>query len=212
MPNWCENDLWISGPDVDVILEFVKTKGKELDKTYLFDFNEILPMPKELEDTAESSFDNLGMFALGGPDVENSFSWVLRDEKIIALGIKTLDELREHYRKTFPQTLERGAISLRAYQATGFTSWYHWCNANWGTKWNSANAQVRRQKSALLFKFDTAWSPPLPVIAALAARFPKHKFTHKYYECGGGFQGRVVYMKGVVKEQDSSKYSGRRGG
>ena len=44
MPNWCENRVDISGEPEDV-KKFMELVGKK------FDFQKIIPMPKELEDT-----------------------------------------------------------------------------------------------------------------------------------------------------------------
>ena len=42
----------------------------------------------------------------------------------------------------------------------GYSNWYDWCNANWGTKWNSCEAQSWDEEGAVVYKFDTAWSAP----------------------------------------------------
>lgn len=51
--------------------------------------------------------------------------------------------------------------------------WYSWNPANWGTKWNAYDYSVEPAPGDLCrVQFDTAWSHPVPVIAALAAKFP----------------------------------------
>tara|TARA_R100000742_G_C4270560_1_gene89281 strand:+ start:124 stop:609 length:486 start_codon:yes stop_codon:yes gene_type:complete len=51
MPNWCENEVTISGDKKEVkkFIKFVKSKKSA------FDFNKIYPMPKELEGTVSGS-------------------------------------------------------------------------------------------------------------------------------------------------------------
>ena len=51
MPNWCYNRVEISGEpeEMDEFRELVKSKKSA------FDFNEIIPMPKELEDSVSGS-------------------------------------------------------------------------------------------------------------------------------------------------------------
>ena len=62
----------------------------------------------------------------------------------------------------------------------------NWCVDNWGTKWNvDKDPDLNFNKDDTIC-FDTAWSPPIPVIAALAAKFPDVKFTLRYFE-GGNF-------------------------
>lgn len=67
----------------------------------------------------------------------------------------------------------------------GFESWYDWSIANWGTKWNSYDARPLENGMS----FDTAWSPPLPVIAALS-KLTQKSFILEYLEEGAGFIGR----------------------
>lgn len=44
-------------------------------------------------------------------------------------------------------------------------SWYHWCNANWGTKWDvsesDGNYIEEQNETSIRLYFDTAWSPPI---------------------------------------------------
>ena len=51
MPNWCENNVTISGDEkkVKAFIKFVTSKQSK------FDFNKIYPMPKELEGTVSGS-------------------------------------------------------------------------------------------------------------------------------------------------------------
>lgn len=67
----------------------------------------------------------------------------------------------------------------------------NWCVDNWGTKWNVDKDQDLNFDNEDTICFDTAWSPPIPVIAALAAKFPDLKFTLRYFE-GGNFIGGIV--------------------
>ena len=53
MPNWCQNNVTISGDEkkVKAFVKFVSSKQSK------FDFNKIYPMPKELEGTVSGSED-----------------------------------------------------------------------------------------------------------------------------------------------------------
>ena len=43
--------------------------------------------------------------------------------------------------------------------------WYSWCNEKWGTKWDACHVQITRDDEDYLeICFDTAWSPPTPVV------------------------------------------------
>ena len=48
MPNWCTNHLYIYGRGAEDAIAFMKSEKS------IFDFNRILPMPKDLEITSGS--------------------------------------------------------------------------------------------------------------------------------------------------------------
>lgn len=78
----------------------------------------------------------------------------------------------------------------------GAEDWYHWNCDNWGTKWNARAISLKDNGNSLEFEFDTAWSPPIPIIQKLSKLFPDLKLTLTYAESGMGFAGREVYEKG----------------
>ena len=83
------------------------------------------------------------------------------------------------------------------------TFWYNWNCKNWGTKWNACESDVDGPYPTLLtIKFQTAWSPPEPVISALSKKYPKANIAMHYKEEGMGFEG-VLIMKNneVIQEQ-----------
>ena len=69
-------------------------------------------------------------------------------------------------------------------------NWYDWSIENWGTKWNSECVEIDGED----IRFETAWSPCLPVIEALAERFPEARFWYRYYETGMCFGGAVEFI------------------
>ncbi len=84
----------------------------------------------------------------------------------------------------------------------GFNSGgYEWCIENWGTKWNAM--YVTRTANTLadglqeiIYTFDTAWSPPIPVVAKMAEMFPTLEFELFYQEGGEGFEGSNSFADG----------------
>jgi len=48
---------------------------------------------------------------------------------------------------------------------------YNWNCRNWGTKWNSNSAYLEKKNGSIHYCFETAWSPPMPVIAKLSKMF-----------------------------------------
>lgn len=82
-------------------------------------------------------------------------------------------------------------------QKYGFTDWYDWSSANWNTKWNACEVEFTIETSTnLSLTFNTAWSPPTPVIEKIAELFPFASIEHKYEESGMGYWGEVIYENG----------------
>ena len=74
---------------------------------------------------------------------------------------------------------------------------YEWCVANWGTKWGVYDTAVESLKDCLEYRFLTAWSPfEMPVLEAMAAKFPTLTFELKYGESGMGFGGIMTAYDG----------------
>jgi hypothetical protein len=89
---------------------------------------------------------------------------------------------------------------------------YEWCTANWGTKWNAHCNRFRQGKRVLVYDFDTAWSPPVPVVVEMSRKFPLLEFDIKFWECGAAYKGRVKMCNGVVLLDEHSTYRGSKGG
>ena len=63
----------------------------------------------------------------------------------------------------------------------------------WGTKWSAFQVTVERQPDGggAIIKFDTAWTPPMPVISTLADRFPSLEFDFTYLDIQAPIAGRA---------------------
>ena len=177
MPNWCENELDIEGPE-----EFIKELKTHLKtgKEDKLDFNEFVPYPKsfiELDKKAKAQDKKRG--------------------KAIADGLS-----HEEATKKYP------------YVKDGFNQGGHkWCCKNWGTKWNACDVSISfEDKEGMHIEMDTAWSPPIPVIEAMAKKFPGLIFTLRFFECGAGFNGYHRWEKGKIVEAKEGDYFGNRGG
>ena len=63
--------------------------------------------------------------------------------------------------------------------------WYHWCIANWGTKWEPDIADIEYADSEQLqLTFSTAWSPPEGIVEKLREKYPDLSFSCFYDEPG----------------------------
>jgi len=74
------------------------------------------------------------------------------------------DEHWEAYANPEEQLLSTEAKNANPY------NWYDWNSQNWDTKWNACetNAELFENSQQLALHFSTAWSPPRPVVNALA--------------------------------------------
>lgn len=180
MPNWTSNNVRIKGSKADIlaIKELLHTETKDSEGTYTreFDFDKIIPMPKELWLVSGSITDmaieaaktkkcpdymtfpyNITMPG----DTEKTIINNLDD--LIALGNKYLDNIKKY----------------------GASTWYDWAYGNWGTKWNPSSSEVSEvntdsdTESYIVYDFNTAWNEPTPVFEALSAKFPKVVITVK---------------------------------
>jgi hypothetical protein len=92
---------------------------------------------------------------------------------------------------------------------------YDWCLRNWGTKWGICHSKLIDTNFDIgkaLYRFDSAWSPPTPVIHKMSLMFPNLTFTLKYWECGCAFKGTYKAQNGNIIKDVSSHYTGGRGG
>lgn len=211
MPNWVDCELTIVGKSkakLDECLAAVVGKedivfdrhtGKEFKhEPTIFDFERILPMPAELHSVVS------GNTKIDGVMVENFYD--------------TPDG---------PVAADKADLIKRY----GAVSWYEWAISHWGTKWNASEARILTRdmvdeadrsgrsrkatedaKVSAVIGFQTAWSPPIPIIIALSDKFPKLKFVLDYWEGGMGFQGTYVAKNGETITDVSMKYNGPRGG
>ena len=124
MPNWCYNKVSITNNSDDnsklqKVKEFLYSDASDDTEENVFDFNNVVPEPKEAED------------------------------------------------------------------------WYMWRVNSWGTKWNSSCAEITYEdEETLEYQFDTAWSPPEPIILQLREKFGDDVHISAFYdepsmECAG---------------------------
>jgi hypothetical protein len=80
------------------------------------------------------------------------------------------------------------ALKAAAHAKYGYSSWYDWNIAHWGTKWD-VNAELAEEGDGwVTFTFDSAWSPPIN--AYESAREQGYKVDAMFYEPGANYCGR----------------------
>jgi hypothetical protein len=88
--------------------------------------------------------------------------------------------------------------------------WYNWNVRNWGTKWDVAvEDSYEYSETELLehvsngedqwvvYRFNTAWSPPVPALEKLSALVPNCVVTLEWQE-EQGFGGEIEFVKGEI--------------
>ncbi|RJL07309.1 hypothetical protein D3P06_00795 [Paracoccus aestuarii] len=187
MPNHVTNRVVVTGPSAAIaafraafLVENVEADedGKEHPFTR-FDFNRIIPRPTILEQTESSTAVSMGLLVLGRPEIikdgfgtpsiEAEVARYLGLPWVQEVGVTDYESLKTLLTQRDPGCVAKAEIAIRAYEECGHASWYSWSISNWGTKWNAYSFEVIEEREGRLeFRFDTAWSPPEPVFAALA--------------------------------------------
>lgn len=139
----------------------------------------------------------------------NSVTFAHEDPQQIARVVKAYNDERlfEEFLPCPPELREETAIgedfvkrdeerSNALYEKYGFSSWYDWQVAHWGTKWD-ANTYDKLDDlpdtaTSVCLSFDTAWSPPIDFYQHMEEE--GFKIEAFYYESGMAFCG--VYEDG----------------
>lgn len=85
---------------------------------------------------------------------------------------------------------------------------YTWCVKNWGTKWNAGNIDIAAEGNWAEISFETAWSPPTPIIYVLGKKFPMLSFCLHCEEPGNNFEGDFEVNGGVITRDETREYKG----
>lgn len=92
--------------------------------------------------------------------------------------------------------------------------WYHWNVRNWGTKWDVAvspdeafpntlmeDYEVSGDFASVMYRFETAWSPPIEALQELSRQYPDVCFTYRYEE-ETGWGGTGGFNAGHYEETE----------
>jgi len=192
MPNWCDGELSVQG-EPEILKRFVETVKGEKEA---LDANKLIPYPEEwrkLDKLAQEWQDRWDAFLRSAMDSEGKID----------------DEKRKELWKKF--IAENGEQPEDGYNRGG----YEWCIENWGTKWGFCHVEVFDEdieNGCVEYGFQTAWSPPIPLVKKMGEMFPELAFQLRYWECGAAFQGVLTIREGKVVDDWSGEYIGSRGG
>jgi len=226
MPNHTQTILEITGDEAEV-QRFVDTCIKQVQEhNYnnepvvdaegnpvmqdVFDFNEIIPMPDSLNITSGSSTSSAVALIKAEEgsfydiDEMTKYAWVKEELKKKPKGTSAREFVIEHLKKTLSdKDMQEGRMALENKKKYGFQDWYAWRISNWGTKWGAYEFhQIDRSEGRLIFEYQTAWSPAMPIISKLGTMFPSLTFVNSYMDEGWGFYGKhtVHFDEGVDED------------
>ena len=190
MPNWVCNHLIIHGENAIEIMRSLLIKNENSDCDYDLDFNKIIPMPEALNIISGSTTNDCAKLfinaMLEGCDAYAKYAGLYTkafgknfymSETEQAETMKNALRYKDHETdellfKTKADVYAYGKRALDNYAKYGAKDWYEWSIQNWGTKWNACNTQINDMNEPNIY-FDTAWSPPLPVINELSKKYPE---------------------------------------
>jgi hypothetical protein len=219
--------------------------GEELDKSIpSIDFNKLIPMPEDLNIDSGSIADRAicAFLSVINPDnntITNPDYLVLRDmykcespysfARLIANIQKTQKIIT-----IFPESICKSEHELKASDVAlgkryfdnmskyGHMTWYSWCCANWGTKWNSYNYQYYAENNIKpkfipedtnYIIFDTAWHSVPFILHVLAKMIPDVTLDYWYADedtgCNTGhlvFEGDKVTLEDIPENCSKKAY------
>lgn len=181
MPNWCSNILVVEGAEalVQQFAELAHNKvvySDGIDDTQM-DFNQFVPYPEELKHE-----DKIKWFAYELNGLTN-----VKRNKFIKENNINEETLREIM--LFNIT-DKTQVDLLG-----------WHTCNWGTKWNAKYVILTKvDKTTLVYRFDTAWSPPTGVLNAMIEKFQELTFTLMCGEEGHFFSAFIRVRDNKVLE------------
>jgi len=150
MPNWCNNTLEVSGEDMSLFNEDVKSSDSELS------FNNLIPIPENL-------------------DMEK-------------------DELKK--------ILSEEQFKKILFDNNGKIDWYSFCCNNWGSKWDASDVDKEEMDDLIVYRFQTAWSPPEEWLTTISKRYNCH-FELTSYEDGNDFWFHMEIEDGEIIYKDT---------
>ena len=196
MPNHVINILSFEGDKTKIrqMLEVIKDDEYGL---HSVDFNKIIPMPPSLDLEASSRTqaglaaykDFIDVYTLGG---------TINTEHLSDIPVASEQRFLEARTDIRREDFALGKQAWNNLRQYGAATWYDWCYANWGTKWNAYGYEdVPAPPAENVLTYLTAWDGVPKLVAALSNRFPDVEFQYEYADEDVGFNvGRMDFLDG----------------
>ena len=206
MPNYVVNKVTTSG----------NLKHLDIYTDNKLDFNKLIPMPKELENSLYSINNMNGLLLLwqetkekikdGINPTKNTFLLKTIADAYRSISGKErcdiesqLKEASEQFLKLSEDEKEKimqaGKISLANYEKCGYRDWYSWRCKNWNTKWNAIETKIINDNTML---FETAWDTPVQVMEELSKIVQGHEIEVSWADQYENHVGRVILKNGLL--------------
>ena len=78
----------------------------------------------------------------------------------------------------------------------GARSCNEWVNKNWGFDGRINLTKTNKTKGGVEYVFETAWTPPLPLILHFSRSFPSLSFRMSFFDPFGGYLGEICALGG----------------
>lgn len=183
MPNWVTTKIRATPEVIRAITS--KDDGN-------IDFGLVTPFPGEFPwDFISSSAEEMAEIVAGIPLDKNPLIAYLERSNRARAKLSNLQD----------EDFEQFVQMLRNHRKCGFLHQMDFGRAKWGTKWNACDSSVSEDETEA--SFDTAWSCPKPVLAALSERFPDTEIHVSYAdEDLGSNCGMYTLRAGEVVQSD----------
>lgn len=204
MPNWVTNNITITCDNDEILNAYFDIIGRPGES---FDFDKIIPMPKELEIPSGSSTEDGITCAkwFAHPDCPETsdiipkmtpeqYEFLLHQLRIrqttdlnaLALEMHKVRKLHRSFHPDDPEqeqqdwnnVLQLGKQACSNAMVYGATTWYEWCISNWGTKWNVNQPDSSLIEASGSVWFETAWSAPIPILRQIVKQLADTQGLH----------------------------------
>lgn len=158
---------------------FLKEDGSD-DGEQVFDFDKLIPMPPSLSCTSGTE-SQIAKYEMGYQE----------------RGRPAFQPAPHQYEHADQAVVDQCKENIRLH---GYPTWYEWKIEKWGTKWG---AYFQKEIEPNILSFQTAWSCPLKILEALAAKFPEVEFVVQYAdEDVGSNCGTLTFRGGELVNEE----------
>ena len=205
MTNWVRNIIKMK--DID--------KMPYYNEYGAFDFNKIMPMPRDLNIQSCAIDLKIAVFITGkktfAPEEMPEEFKKIADEQFIPLEEKMagteykdsehewaclkdmLSKIADNQMDELYEMGERCVTNILLY---GSPTWYEWCWENWGCKWNASGPFVRQTD---IIKFETPYAPPGGILRRISRDHPSVLMECVCLE-ESGVQWNFIILNGEISE------------